>query len=437
VIALDRAGLTTGRAIRPPKTIPIPLLRRGVRGRVPDQHPVERLTNRESLVKRRGTIAVNTIELMRCAHAIPYIETARAARVRIDEDLGFASLPTMFRDVPAGFLPKAALFDCLRAVADREAFGDFGYQAFRRWRLSCMDRDVLASVRRGCTLRERLRSLSEICAVEDTQLCIRAQHEGDATRIVLSEGERPVEGFQYEEWMKVAVALGTIRDALGSRTQVLELTFQSRYRPSVGASAELGTARLVTHAPCTSIAIATALLDISIVNPVGQTDAGPASRIESVLRELNGGLASRLKLMLKGYLGEACPSIRLAASLVRTSVRSLQRDLARFGISYSEIVQQVRFEQATRMLSEERTKVIDIALSLGYEDASHFSRAFRRAAGMSPRQYRRASYLPARIPCTEPVPGAEWPERAPLPDQHALLRRARPQEATHARYWQS
>lgn len=342
---------------------------------------------------------MNTIELMRSAHAMPYIEAARAAGAPIDEDLELTSLPATFGILPDAFLPKAVLMDCLRAIADRRAFADFGYMAFRRWRLGGLDRDVLARVRRGRTLRERLRTLADLCAIEDTGLCIRDRQEAGVTRIVLSEGDRAVEGLQYGEWIQIALTLGTIGDALGSRTQPLELSLQSPYRPSATARAELGGARLVTGARFTSVVIPTALLDLRIAKPVPDTDAGTdarsASRTERLLRELNDGLASRLKLLLSAYLGESCPTIRLAARLARTSVRSLQRELAHCGASYSELVQQVRFEQATRMLSERRTKVIDIALSLGYEDASHFSRAFRRTAGMSPRQYRRESPMEA------------------------------------------
>jgi len=40
-----------------------------------------------------------------------------------------------------------------------------------------------------------------------------------------------------------------------------------------------------------------------------------------------------------------------------------------------------------------QARVIDIALELGYEDASHFARACRRMVGASPREYRRRHIL--------------------------------------------
>ena len=83
-------------------------------------------------------------------------------------------------------------------------------------------------------------------------------------------------------------------------------------------------------------------------------------------------MAPRFKLVLRSYLKDGYPPIGSAAELARTSVRSLQRELAQSGVSYSDLVQHVRFEQATRLQTQDRTKVIDVALSLGYEDASHF-----------------------------------------------------------------
>jgi AraC-like DNA-binding protein len=70
------------------------------------------------------------------------------------------------------------------------------------------------------------------------------------------------------------------------------------------------------------------------------------------------------------------------------SVRTLQRNLAKAGLTYSKVVEYARFEAAAEMLARPDLKIIDIAYSLGYEDPSHFSRAFRRMIGQSPREFR-------------------------------------------------
>lgn len=93
---------------------------------------------------------------------------------------------------------------------------------------------------------------------------------------------------------------------------------------------------------------------------------------------------------LRDHLAEGYPDLEFAAAAMRTSVRTLQRHLARIGMTYSRMVEHVRFELAAEMLRRPNLKIIDIAYSLGYQDPSHFSRAFRRIAGQTPRDFRRA-----------------------------------------------
>ncbi|MEN8801245.1 MAG: helix-turn-helix transcriptional regulator, partial [Thiogranum sp.] len=78
------------------------------------------------------------------------------------------------------------------------------------------------------------------------------------------------------------------------------------------------------------------------------------------------------------------------AELCNTSKRSLQRRLTESGTRYSEILEQARFDAASELLKGTELKVTDVAHQLGYSDSAHFSRAFKRIAGVSPRVYRQA-----------------------------------------------
>ena len=91
---------------------------------------------------------------------------------------------------------------------------------------------------------------------------------------------------------------------------------------------------------------------------------------------------------------EGTPPISLAAEMASTSVRSLQRELSKSKLSYRDVLAQTRFTTATRLLINTDTHVHEIAYKLGYQDASHFTRAFRRTAGMSPTQYRKSKLFP-------------------------------------------
>jgi AraC-like DNA-binding protein len=96
-----------------------------------------------------------------------------------------------------------------------------------------------------------------------------------------------------------------------------------------------------------------------------------------------------LKRVLATYLGDGYPEVQLAAELVGTSVRTLQRRLQQYNTNYSELIQKTRFEIASKLLRHTDEKIIDIAFELGYEDPAHFTRAFGQLTGVSPSAYRR------------------------------------------------
>jgi AraC-like DNA-binding protein len=96
-----------------------------------------------------------------------------------------------------------------------------------------------------------------------------------------------------------------------------------------------------------------------------------------------------IRLMLRAYLAEKHLDVNLVAEIAGMSVRSLQRRLAQYELSYSRLLEQVRFEAAADMLNDPDLHLTDIAYAVGFEHPTHFSRAFRRIAGLSPREYRK------------------------------------------------
>lgn len=85
-----------------------------------------------------------------------------------------------------------------------------------------------------------------------------------------------------------------------------------------------------------------------------------------------------------------------ALSLVDTSrslgvaPRTLQRRLAGLDTSFEREVDMWRHAQARLRLADAALSVGSVARTLGYGDASHFIRAFRRWEGSTPRAFRRA-----------------------------------------------
>ena len=102
-------------------------------------------------------------------------------------------------------------------------------------------------------------------------------------------------------------------------------------------------------------------------------------------------LAASLRAILESYVSDGGMSLDMAAELTGTTRRTLQRRLRASGLTFSELQMQVRFRAITQLLSDSSIPIRDVAHEAGFDDQSHFARSFRRIAGVSPRQYRRAA----------------------------------------------
>lgn len=82
-------------------------------------------------------------------------------------------------------------------------------------------------------------------------------------------------------------------------------------------------------------------------------------------------------------------SLPLAARKLGMSSRSLQRQLAASGSSFSELVAEVRLKTACQLLVQSDLSLAAIAGRLGYRGPSSFSRSFMRLMRIQPTVYRR------------------------------------------------
>jgi AraC-like DNA-binding protein len=85
------------------------------------------------------------------------------------------------------------------------------------------------------------------------------------------------------------------------------------------------------------------------------------------------------------------------AKAVALSVRTLSRKLADEGITYEEVVDQLRRSLALQYVKEPSMSVSQIAWLLGYEGSTSFNHAFRRWTGQSPSAARNQKLLSAPL----------------------------------------
>lgn len=125
-------------------------------------------------------------------------------------------------------------------------------------------------------------------------------------------------------------------------------------------------------------AIARALL-IALSHP--GTDLEPAVAVAQATYQ-------RCRAWLDAHAASGA-GIQEAAVAMNLSAAHLTRLFQRFGrVSPGAHARHVRLQQAADRLAGSHERITDIAERCGYADAFHFSRAFSRAFGMSPRAFR-------------------------------------------------
>jgi len=99
------------------------------------------------------------------------------------------------------------------------------------------------------------------------------------------------------------------------------------------------------------------------------------------------GVAGEIRALLLRNITDP-PTLAAIAKLLEVSDRSLRRQLREQGISFRGLLDELRMQIALKYLRTTRLANEDIALALGFSDATNFRRAFRRWTNKSPSEIR-------------------------------------------------
>ncbi len=238
------------------------------------------------------------------------------------------------------------------------------------------------------TLRAATELTTQFAPIITTALTMRLRVDGGEASIVIEENA----DFGSARDVVLLAALfglwqmgqaGTGRDLRGGN---FDLAMPA---PSYHAKLLAKAPGLRFDQPMTRLVFDATRLDLaySLADPVALRLAK-----EQCERELNAlGLDGRLVARVRHLIGKSkagFPSLQELAAALHTSSRTLKRQLAAEGHSFSSIVEEERREAATLLLVAPDVSLQQIASRLGYSSVTNFARAFRRWTGLTPEDYR-------------------------------------------------
>ncbi len=189
------------------------------------------------------------------------------------------------------------------------------------------------------------------------------------------EGRIDADPLQFE--LGTLAVLRTIA-LLAGQPDGVRMHLALNHSRSVPALEEFLGEKLEFGQKSNSIIIDRDLLDMPVTTP----RLRGASDIASIID------CARLIIEL---LPEGSANLDTIARRMCVNKRTLQRRLGKFGITFEELVDITRSDEAKRLIAEGKDGLADIALGLGYSNQANFNRAFLRWTGLQPTGFRRTN----------------------------------------------
>ncbi|WP_079210542.1 helix-turn-helix transcriptional regulator [Brucella pituitosa] len=300
-----------------------------------------------------------------------------------------ARLPSSLEAKSDLYVPVLPAIRFIEAAQSSQGITDFGFLASQRLQFSHLREKTRALIAHSPTLLVALRHACSEASREDTILSMWIEQAGDHVRVCSKLAiTNELQHLEHAQWLQNIFAIYIVRQFTGPSWTPPVMAFEAHYTPSEVTQSFWPNVRFLSGQKAAWISIPISCLSLSnhfaeSFHPAQDQEDGPSGY----------DIVELLKLMLPSYLDGGVPTLAEVAEMAGVSARTFQRKLANVDFVYSDILDAVRFERASNLLRESDSKIIDIAFASGYSDPAHFTRAFRRISGVTPRQFREQSRL--------------------------------------------
>lgn len=324
----------------------------------------------------------STPPILRLGHLLAFVEFLRDKGMDPSAYQRRARLPCLCED-PNLFVPLRRVwnfFDIVSRDVDRELGWHVGYFAGSR----NIHLGLLRKIEHAPTLYLALKTLIQLVRSEASDIRIDiCERKDDILLFTCYPKLKGAPGYQLSQSYQIGVFVDIVRHYCGKGWMPREIGIESTTLP-LTAEALYPDSSILSGQSFGYIAIPRSSLHL----PPPASDCGiEVDCSPTPVPELD--FPETLREFLKPYLPSGYPSLALAASLLETSERTLERRLHQSKTSYREVIDNLRYSEAKKLLMDTSHPIIDVAAAVGFEDPSNFARMFRRIGGLSPRQFRR------------------------------------------------
>lgn len=328
---------------------------------------------------------MSELRLHRVAVVQPYVRFLRQLGAPVDGGLRRARLSKFALESSNNFVPSESFYRFVVEMARHERLEYLGFNVGQSFGADCADPGMSRILLGSPTMLNGLEKACDITNRTISRCELGLMHSPDGTKTCFYH--RPSCGpsnaaSDHIAWFGIMVLLGMIRTFAGQGWRPQEIGVMASGNPGACIRKAFPDTRIRMSQPVSYLSMPRELL----CTPPPGTRTVPHGDVVRV-EPLGATVPDSLKLVMR-----SCPmdqvGIDIFAEMFRTSRRGLQRKLTAHGTSFSKLREEVRFETAREALGDENVSIDELARALGYRHPTHFSRAFRRICGMSPRRYR-------------------------------------------------
>lgn len=324
----------------------------------------------------------NTIHMVKSAFHTPFKTAMEACGISADYYFKKVKLPTVVED-PESLLPVKPFFQLINTVAINENLPNFGSIVAQTtpWH-------KIASLAPLIEQSKNLKGLLET-------FCEIASHQSShGSFSLIDKGSHFCFSYRGSSLVKGDIQMELYR--ITSMIQLTQLACDAQWRPDaihlnqpsssvVNTSPLLNSSKISFSKTDSSITIPVELLQL----PVQLDIPEKKTTVKNTDADADIDFSNSIRNIINTYSLTKNISIDETAEIAEMSVRTLQRRLSDHGLHFNELLGEAKFTHAKKKLQATEITVMEIAKSLGYSDAAHFTRAFKRWAGVTPSDFRK------------------------------------------------
>lgn len=289
-----------------------------------------------------------------------------------------------------GFIPLAVRGQLLAGAVRETRCEHFGLLLGRSARVGMFGR--LGELMLACrNVGQALDTMRDCWALHSSSAIILLRQEGESTSLGFLALEGNLPGAATLQDAAMSTALSVMREMLGSKWRPSAVRLMRREPADPALYENFFEAPCSFNAVCAELMFPSDVLAASLEGEGADPTRDDEGIRASLKAELNGpywdhhAYWQTRSLLVQHRLTE-----HDLAQALGISSRTLIRRLGARGTSFQGLAERARFSQSRALIRETDMTFAEMATALGYQEASSFTRAFRRWSGMSPSQWRKA-----------------------------------------------